>query len=87
MDEKLDHFFNNFKSAAKVNLVLEFILNQMENGAFRYFCAHEKITLLDRSKLVYNTDDLASLREILKKTDVIEYCSRTKMNTKCGSAS
>ena len=34
-DEKVDHFFNNLKSAANVNLVFGFILRIIEDGGFR----------------------------------------------------
>ena len=40
--EKLDHFFNNLKCAAKVNLAFGFTLKIIEDGGFRYFYAHEK---------------------------------------------
>ena len=81
VNEKLDHFFNNLKCAAKVNLAFGFILKNIENGGFRYFYAHENNTLLDRSKLVCTHDDLAKLKDVLNKTDVIDSCSRERMNT------
>ena len=81
-NEKLDHFFDNLKCAAKVNLAFRFILKNIEDGGFIYFHAHENNTLLDRSKLVCTHDDLAKLKDFLKKTDVIESCSRERMNTK-----
>ena len=43
-NEKLDHFFNNLKCAAKVNRAFGFILKNIEHGVFRYFYAHENIT-------------------------------------------
>ena len=82
VNEKLDHFFNNSKRVAKVNLAFGFILKNIEDGGFRYFYAHENNTLLDRSKLVCTHDDLAKLIDFLNKTDVIESCSRERMNTK-----
>ena len=82
MNEKLDHFFNNLKCAAKVNLAFGFILKNIEDGGFRCFYAHENNTLLDLSKLVCTHDDLAKLKDFLNKTDVIESCSRERMNTK-----
>ena len=82
VNEKLDHFFNNLKCAAKVNLAFDFNIKNVEDGGFRYFYAHENNTLLDRSKLVCTHDDLAKLEEFLNKTDVIESCSRERMNTK-----
>ena len=82
VNEKLDHFFDNLKCAAKVNLAFGFILKNIEDGRFRYFYAHENNTLLDRSKLVCTHDDLAKLKDFLNKTDVIESSSRERMNTK-----
>ena len=75
VNEKLDHFFNNLKCAAKVNLAFSFILKNIEDGGFRYFYAHENNALLDRSKLVCTHDNLAKLKDFLNKTDVIESCS------------
>ena len=37
VDGKLEHFFNNLKCAAKVNLAFGFILRNFEYGRFRYF--------------------------------------------------
>ena len=82
MNEKLDHFFNNLKCAAEVNLAFGFILKNIEDGGFRYFYAHENNNLLDRSNLVCTHDDMAKLKDFLNKTDVIESCSRERMNTK-----
>ena len=63
-------------------MALGFILKNIEDGGFRYFYAHENNTLLDRSKLVCNHDDLAKLKDFLNKTVVIESCNRERMNTK-----
>ena len=82
VNEKLDHFFNILKCAAKVNLAFGYILKNIKDGGFRYLYAHENNTLLDRSKLVCTHDDLAKLKDFLKKTDVIESCSRERMNTR-----
>ena len=59
-----------------------FILKNIEHGGFRYFYAYENNTLLDRSKFACTHDDLAQLTDFLKKTDVIESCSRKRMITK-----
>ena len=82
LNEKLDHFLNNLKCAAKVNLAFGFVLKFIEDGRFRFFHAHENNTLLDRSKLVCTHDDLAKLTDFLNKTDIIESCSQERMNTK-----
>ena len=81
VNEKLDHFFNNLKCAAKVNLAFVFVLKNLKIRGFRCFYAHESKTLLDRSKLVCTHDDLAKVINFLNKTDVIESFSQEKMNT------
>ena len=82
VNEKLDHFFNILKCAAKANLAFGFISKNIEDGGSRYFYAHENNSLLTRSKHVCTHDDLAKLTDFLNKTDVIESCSRERMNTK-----
>ena len=82
IEEKLDRVLDKLKCVAKLNLALGFILKNVEDWKFRYFYAHENNTLLEQSKLVSNKDDMAKLKEILKKTDVIESCSKERSNTK-----
>ena len=73
---------DKLKCVAKLNLALGFILKNIEDGKFRYFYAHENNTLLEQSKLVSNKDNLAKLEKVLKKTDVIESCTKERSNTK-----
>ena len=82
IEEKLDCVLDELKCVAKLNLALGFILKNIEDGKFRNFYAHENNTLLEQSKLVSNKDDLTKLKEILKKTDVIESCTKERSNTK-----
>ena len=82
VEEKFDPFFHNLKCAAKVNLAFAFIFKYIEDWGFRYFYAHENNTLLDRSNLVCTRHDMAKLKDYLKKTDVVESCSREMMHTK-----
>ena len=82
IEEKWDRVLDKLKYVAKPNLALGFILKIVEDGKFRYFYAHENNTLLEQSKLVSNKDDMAKLKEILKKTDVIESCTKERSNTK-----
>ena len=82
IEEKLDRVLDKLKSVAKPNLALGFILKNIEDGKFRYLYAHENNTLLEQSKLVSNKDDMTKLKEILKKTDVIESCTKERSNTK-----
>ena len=82
IEEKMDRVLDKLKCVAKLNLALGFILKNIEDGKTRYFYAHENNTLLEQSKLVSNKDDMAKLKEILKKTDVIESCTKERSNTK-----
>ena len=82
IEENLDRVLDKLRCVAKLNLALEFILKNMEDGKFRYFYAHENNTLLEQSKFVSNKDDMAKLKKILKKTDVIESCTKERSNTK-----
>ena len=82
IQEKLDRVLDKLKCVAKLNLALGFILKNIEDGKFRYFYAHENNTLLEQSKLVSNKGDMAKLKEILKKTDVIQSFTKERSNTK-----
>ena len=82
IEEKVDRVLGKLKCVAKLNLALGFISKNIEDGKFRYFYAHENNTLLEQSKLVKNKDDMMKLKEILKKTDVIESCTKERSNTK-----
>ena len=81
-EEKLNRVLDKLKCVAKLNLALDFILKNTEDGKFRYYNAHENNTLLEQSKLVSNKDEMAKLKEILKKTKVIESCTKERSNTK-----
>ena len=82
IEEKLDRVLDNLKCAATLKLTLGFILKNIEDEKFRYFYAHENNTFLQQSKLVSNKDDMAKVEEDLKKTDVIESCTKERSNTK-----
>ena len=82
IEEKLDRVLDKLKCAAKLNLALGFILKNIEDGNFRYFFAHENNTVFEQSKFVSNKDDMAKLIVILKKTDMIESCTKERSNTK-----
>ena len=81
IEEKLDRVLDKLNCVAKLNLALGFILKNIEDRKLRFFYAHENNTLLEQSKLVSNKDDMAKLKKILKKTGVIESCTKEKSNT------
>ena len=80
--EVFDCSLEKLKCAAKLNLALGFILKNIEDGKFRYFYARENNTLLEPSKRVSNKDKITKLNETLKKTDVIESCTKERFTTK-----
>ena len=82
IEEKSSRVLDKVKCVAKLNLALGFILKNIEDGKFRYFYALGNNTLLEQSKFVSNKDDMAKLKEILKKTDVVESCTKERSNTK-----
>ena len=82
IEEKLDSVLDSLKCAAKLHLVLGFRLKTIKDGKFRYFYALENNILFELSKFVSNKEDMAKVKEILKKTDVIESCTKERSNTK-----
>ena len=82
MEEKLDRVLDKLKCVAKLNLALGFFLKNIEDGKFGDFLLMRTTPLLEQSKLVSNKDDKAKLKEILKKTDVIESCTKERFTTK-----
>ena len=81
LNDKLDYVFKELKCAAKVNLAFGFVLKNIEDGMCRYFYAHEINTIMERSKLVCTPDDIANLKEKLQKMDIIDLCTRERVNT------
>ena len=53
----------------------------IEDGSFRYLYAQVYKALPDRCKFVYAKDDLVKLKDLVNKTDVIESCTREKINS------
>ena len=82
IEEKLDRVLDKVKCVAKLKLALGFLPKNIEDGKFRHFYAHGNNTLLEQSKLVTNKDDMAKLKEILKKNDVMESFTKERSNRK-----
>ena len=80
--EKLDVVYEDLKCVAKLNIAFGFELKNKEDGSCRFFYAHEKITLVERSKLVATTEDLTKIKNLLSNTDLSASCTREKVNTK-----
>ena len=80
--EKLDVVFDSLKCAAKLILAVGFVPENKEDWSCRFYYAHEKKTLSERSKLVATTEDLTKVKNLLTTTDVIESCTRERANIK-----
>ena len=80
INKKLDLVFKGIKCAAKVNLAFRFrvFLKNVEG----HFYNPEKITVMERSKLVCTPDDITNLKEKLQKWDIIDLCTWERANTK-----
>ena len=82
LNENFDHLFNQLKCAAKVNLAIGFVLQNIEDGTCRYFYAHENFTVKKTSKLVCTQDDMVNLKENMQKLDFVDHCTRERANSK-----
>ena len=58
------------------------MLKNIEDASCRYFYAHENNTLLEKSKLLSTGDDLEHIKTLLAGKDLIETCTRKRVNTK-----
>ena len=76
VERKHDDAFRNLICATKVNLATAFVLENIDNGIFRYSYVHTNNMLFSRSKFVCNRDDMAQLKEVLNRTDVFGMCIR-----------
>ena len=81
-EEKLDRVLDKLKCVSKLILTLGFFLQKIEDSKFRYFYPHESNSLWEQSKLVSNKDEMAKLKKILKKTDLIESCTKEWFSTR-----
>ena len=81
LNDKLDYVFKELKCTAKLNLAFGFVLKNTEIGIYRYFYDHENNTVMEKSKLVCTPDDIANLKEKLQKMDIIDLCTRERVNT------
>ena len=82
LNKKLNLVFDGLKCAAKSSVVFSFVLKNVEDSSCRYYYAHGKNTLMERSKLVATKADSKRIEMLLNKVDVIESCSRERAKTK-----
>ena len=81
-NEKLEEVFNKLDSAAKINIVLGFVLRSIETGENRYFHINESKDLFERSHLLLCAKaDLITIQEVEKFVFVEQY-TQERQNTK-----
>ena len=80
VDGVLEQFFNNPDCAAKVNQAFGFILNK-RGWRFLIILLTRNHALLDRSKFVCTKDNVARIKDVLNKLEIVESCSGYRMNT------
>ena len=82
INKKLDEVFANLNCAAKINLALGFLLQNIESNDYRYNYPHENNLLLDRDFLLSNKNDLLNIQNEIEKLDLIERCTQERQNSK-----
>ena len=82
LNDKLDYVFKELKCAAKVNLAIEFVLKNIEDGMCRYSYAHENNTVNERSKPLCTQAEMTNLKDRMQKMDIVDNCTRERANTK-----
>ena len=82
INEKLNEVFANHNCAAKINIALGFLLQNIETNDYRYFYPHENNLLLDRAFLLSNRNDLLNIQNEIEKLDLIEACTQERQNSK-----
>ena len=78
LKENLQHFFEILQCPANVNLVLSFVLRNVEDRNYRYFYALENILILERSQLISNKEDMLELQNILDKINIVKLNTRER---------
>ena len=82
INEKLEEVFNKLDSAAKIDIALDFVLQNIETGDYRYFYAHENNTLFEKSHLLCTKADLITIQGKVEKFNIVEHIFDTKQKTK-----
>ena len=82
LSQKLDKVFKKLECVAKLNVAFGFVLKNVDDGIFRFYYAHEKNFLMERSKLVETEKCLIKNQNEVSNTDVIEACRKQRANTK-----
>ena len=82
INEKFEEVFNKLNSAAKINIVLEFVLRNVKTEEYWYHYAHENNTLFEKSHLLCTKADLISIQGKVEKFDIVEQCTQERQNTK-----
>ena len=84
LSQKLNVAFDCLKFRPCLNVDFDFVLKNVEIVTSGHYFAHEKNTRLELSKVVAIAVNLTEQEIILKNTDVIESCTRKRINPKWG---
>ena len=79
--EKLNEVFLNLNCAGKINIVLGFLLQNIETNNYRYYYPHENNLLLNRAFQLSNKNDLLNIQNEIEKLDLIETCTQERQNS------
>ena len=82
VNKKLDEVFANLNCAAKINLALGFLLQNIETNDYRYYYPHENNLLLDRAFLLSNKNDFLNIKNEIENFYLIETCTQERQNSK-----
>ena len=67
INEELEEVFNKLNSAAKFNIALGFVLQNIDTGEYRYFYPHENNILFEKSHLLCTKADLITIQGKIDK--------------------
>ena len=82
INEKLEEVFNKPDSAAKVNLILGFVLRNFETVKKRHFYAHDNNSLHEKFHLLCIKADSITIKGKVEKIDIVEQCTQEHQKTK-----
>ena len=84
VEELMTHvrdIFNRQTTTFKLNLSLGYILRNSASDNYRYFIAHNNITLLETNSTVTSVRDLRRIRQRLEDIDISTYAHKERPNT------
>ena len=81
-NEKNDEIFNKLDFAARINIALGFVLQNIETGEYRCFYAHENNNKFENSHSLCTKADLTTIQRNLENFDFVRQCTQERQNKK-----